>query len=306
MFATLATATGRRTMTVADLNIPDPPSGGPDPLMAAGFQKFSLAGSPAQTASVFGNPAGSINATGATVLSGAAFSTVGVPPAVAFSNFALTQPSGLAAGGSLMSGSSSANGVAVVTGQGVGSSLVAQAEIDTKATDHNVDRLTNDGAGQDEKMPPAWLSGLTTVAVAHDEALQQTGQSEGRPVVRFQVSADHVIAGGRTRLVLDSALDDLGCESVLWGAGNEGRGVDLTIDGQAPGSAASHTTPRFLDAKPMQDGRERSNESSHSRSALMMIAGFSSFAGGLLAARKAKSNNASSKRGFFSFPSRGC
>ena len=38
MYATLASGTIRRIITVVDLNIPDPPDGEPDPLMAAGFQ----------------------------------------------------------------------------------------------------------------------------------------------------------------------------------------------------------------------------------------------------------------------------
>ena len=37
MHATLASGTTRRTMTAVDLNIPDAPDAGPDPLMAAGF-----------------------------------------------------------------------------------------------------------------------------------------------------------------------------------------------------------------------------------------------------------------------------
>ena len=93
MYARLATGTIRRTMTVVDLNIPDPPDGDADALLAAGYQKANTAESRSRSITV--NPAAGLSLAGPMGLTkGGVASTVLVPAAVAFKSVGHERASG--------------------------------------------------------------------------------------------------------------------------------------------------------------------------------------------------------------------
>ena len=93
MHASLATGTIRRAMTIVDLNIPDPPDGHSDRLLADGFQKFTTTESLSRSVSVNRNAGlSSVLPKGLAVARVA--TSVTVPGAITFSSFKGARASG--------------------------------------------------------------------------------------------------------------------------------------------------------------------------------------------------------------------
>jgi len=182
-------------------------------------------------------------------------------------------------------------------------SLVAR--VDEKSGE-NRDTVTREFARQDESsVPDSWLCGLTAVASMHTEVLQQPAQPETRPMARFHATTNRDFTGVQSRLLLDSALDELGAESPRWVTVSAAWGTDTTLDSEGSCLSGARATLRSLGTMPMQDSQERSDETSQSPANLMMVVGLASFARGMLAARNEKSKSALSKRAFFRFRSPG-